>query len=97
MPSENVIDELSRYGIHRIRDTSVPLIVMLSMTGGAFIIMGALFSVLLSEQVQALDPRYLLQWLRQRAALPPSAPRPQPNVHLLARLCPSLSPGQEAA
>jgi len=61
LSSEHVIDELSRYGIHRIRDTSIPQILLLSMMGGGFITMGALFSVLLSEQVQALGPRYLLQ------------------------------------
>ena len=63
LSSEHVIDELSRYGIHRIRDTSIPQIMVLSMMGGGFITMGALFSVLLSEQVQALGPRYLLQGL----------------------------------
>jgi formate transporter len=36
---------------------------VLSMLGGGFITMGALFSVLLSEQVEALGPRYLLQGL----------------------------------
>ena len=61
LSSEHVIQELSRYGIHRIRDTSIPQILVLSMMGGGFITMGALFSVLLSEQVQALGPRYLLQ------------------------------------
>ncbi|MEJ6535669.1 MAG: formate/nitrite transporter family protein [Mycobacterium sp.] len=61
LSSEHVIDELSRYGIHRIRDTSVPQIIVLSVMGGGFITMGALFSVLLSEQVQTLGPRYLLQ------------------------------------
>ena len=34
---------------------------VLSVMGGGFITMGALFSVLLSEQVEALGPRYLLQ------------------------------------
>jgi formate/nitrite transporter FocA (FNT family) len=61
LSSEHVIDELSRYGIHRIRDTSVSQIIVLSVMGGGFITMGALFSVLLSEQVQTLGPRYLLQ------------------------------------
>jgi len=61
LSSEHVIEELSRYGIHRIRDTSVPQIMVLSVMGGGFITMGALFSVLLSEQVQTLGPRYLLQ------------------------------------
>ncbi|MFN0143265.1 MAG: formate/nitrite transporter family protein [Mycobacterium sp.] len=61
LSSEHVIDELSRYGIHRIRDTSIPQIIVLSLMGGGFITMGALFSVLLSEQVQTLGPRYLLQ------------------------------------
>jgi len=61
LSSEHVIDELSRYGIHRIRDTSIPQVVVLSLMGGGFITMGALFSVLLSEQVQAMGPRYLLQ------------------------------------
>ena len=60
LSSEDVIDELSRYGIHRIRDTSIPQILVLSMMGGGFITIGALFSVLLSEQVQAMGPRYLL-------------------------------------
>ena len=61
LSSEQVIDELSRYGVHRIRDTSIPQIVVLAMMGGGFITLGALFSVLLSEQVQAMGPRYLLQ------------------------------------
>jgi len=61
LSSEHVIRELSRHGIHRIRDTSIPQILVLSVMGGGFITMGALFSVLLSEDVQALGPRYLLQ------------------------------------
>ena len=61
LSSEHVIQELSRHGIHRIMDTSIPQIVVLSVMGGGFITMGALFSVLLSEQVQTLGPRYLLQ------------------------------------
>jgi len=61
LSSEHVIAELSRYGIQRVRDTSIPQIIVLSVMGGGFITMGALFSVLLSEQVEALGPRYLLQ------------------------------------
>jgi len=61
LSSEHVIEELSRSGIHRILETSVPQIMVLSMMGGGFIAMGALFSVLLSEQVQVLGLRYLLQ------------------------------------
>jgi formate transporter len=61
LSSDHVIEELSRYGMHRVRDTSVPQIMVLSVMGGGFITMGALFSVLLSEQVQTLGPRYLLQ------------------------------------
>jgi len=61
LSSEYVIEELSRHGIQRIRDTSVPQILVLSMLAGGFITMGALFSVLLSEQVQVLGLRYLLQ------------------------------------
>ena len=61
LSSEHVIEELSRYGMQRVRDTSVPQILVLSVMGGGFITMGALFSVLLSEQVQVLGLRYLLQ------------------------------------
>ena len=61
LASEHVIRELSNYGIQRVRDTSVPQIMVLSVMGGGFIAMGALFSVLLSEQVQVLGLRYLLQ------------------------------------
>jgi formate/nitrite transporter FocA (FNT family) len=61
LSSEHVIQELSRYGLHRILMTSIPQIMGLSVMGGGFITMGALFSVLLSEQVEALGPRYLLQ------------------------------------
>jgi len=61
LSSDHVIQELSRYGMQRVRDTSVPQIMVLSVMGGGFITMGALFSVLLSEQVQTLGPRYLLQ------------------------------------
>ena len=61
LSSEHVIQELSRYGLHRILMTSIPQIMVLSVMGGGFITMGALFSVLLSEQVEALGPRYLLQ------------------------------------
>jgi len=63
LSSEHVIQELSRYGLHRILVTSIPQIMVLSVMGGGFITMGALFSVLLSEQVEALGPRYLLQGL----------------------------------
>lgn len=61
LSSEHVIQELSRYGLHRILGTSVPQIMVLSVMGGGFITMGALFSVLLSEQVDVLGLRYLLQ------------------------------------
>ena len=61
LSSEHVIQEMSRYGLHRILVTSIPQIMVLSVMGGGFITMGALFSVLLSEQVEALGPRYLLQ------------------------------------
>jgi formate/nitrite transporter FocA (FNT family) len=61
LSSEHVIQELSRYGLHRILVTSIPQIMVLSVMGGGFITMGALFSVLLSEEVEALGPRYLLQ------------------------------------
>ena len=61
LSSEDVIQELSRSGMHRILGTSVPQIMVLSVMGGGFIAMGALFSVLLSEQVQVLGLRYLLQ------------------------------------
>jgi formate transporter len=61
LSSEYVIEELSRFGLHRIRETSIPQIILLSVIGGGFIAMGALFSVLLSEQVDALGPRYLMQ------------------------------------
>jgi formate/nitrite transporter FocA (FNT family) len=61
LSSEHVIQELSRYGLHRILGTSIPQIMVLSVMGGGFITMGALFSVLLSEEVEALGPRYLLQ------------------------------------
>ena len=61
LSSDHVIQELSRSGMQRVRDTSVPQIMVLSVMGGGFITMGALFSVLLSEQVQTLGPRYLLQ------------------------------------
>ena len=61
LSSEHVIQELSRAGIHRIRDTTIPQIMVLSVMGGGFITMGALFSVLLSEQVEVLGLRYLLQ------------------------------------
>ena len=63
LSSEYVIEDLSRHGLHRIRDTSVPQIILLSVIAGGFITMGALFSVLLSEQVEALGPRYLMQGL----------------------------------
>ena len=61
LSSEHVIQELSRYGLHRILGTSVPQIMVLSVMGGGFITMGALFSVLLSEQVDVLGLRYMLQ------------------------------------
>ena len=61
LSSEHVIRELSRFGLHRILDTSIPQIMVLSAMGGGFIAMGALFSVLLAEGVQPLGPRYLLQ------------------------------------
>lgn len=63
LSSQYVIEELSRDGIRRIRDTTVPQIMVLSVMAGGFITMGALFSVLLSEQVQSQGPRYLLQGL----------------------------------
>jgi formate transporter len=63
LSSEYVIEELSRYGLHRIRDTSVPQIMVLSLMAGGFITMGALLSVLLTEDVQTLGPRYLMQGL----------------------------------
>ena len=61
LSSEHVIQELSRHGLHRVLDTSIPQIIVLATMGGGFIAMGALFSVLLAEQVQPLGPRYLMQ------------------------------------
>lgn len=38
LSSEHVIEELSRYGMQRVRDTSVPQILVLSVMGGGFIV-----------------------------------------------------------
>jgi len=59
--AEDVIDEFAHHGIKRLEHTSSAQILVLAMMGGGFITMGALFSVLLSEQVQPQGLKYLMQ------------------------------------
>jgi len=58
---EYVIDEFAHHGIKRVEHTSIAQTLVLAMMGGGFVTMGALLSVLLSEQVQPQGLKYLMQ------------------------------------
>ena len=60
---DHVIEEFYEHGLKRLQHTSVPQTLVLAIMAGGFITMGALFSVLLSEQVQAQGLKYLMQGL----------------------------------
>lgn len=59
--AEAVIEEFYRHGARRLRHQSLGQILVLSAMAGGFITMGALFSVLLSEQVETAGLKYLMQ------------------------------------
>lgn len=63
LSAEHVLGAMCHFGSRRLAQLSAAQIVVLAMIGGAFITMGALFSVLLSEQVEAEGFRRLLQGL----------------------------------
>jgi formate/nitrite transporter FocA (FNT family) len=61
--AEYVLDTMGRAGARRIRTLSAVQILVLGMIGGAFITVGALFSLLLGAGVQSPGPQRLLEGL----------------------------------
>lgn len=61
LSAEYVLSEMCDFGEHRLEHVSVPQVLVLSMIGGGFITMGALFSVLLAEGITAEGPKRLIE------------------------------------
>jgi formate/nitrite transporter FocA (FNT family) len=61
LASEEVIREFYQHGERRLTRQSPLQILVLAMMAGGFITMGALFSVLLSQQVETAGWKYLIQ------------------------------------
>ncbi len=61
--AEYVIDEMAKFGHHRISELSVPRVLVLALLAGAFITFGGLFSVLLAAGVGTPGPFRLLEGL----------------------------------
>jgi formate transporter len=61
LSSDHVIEEFYHHGMQRLEHLSIPQTMVLAIMAGGFITMGALFSVLLSEQVQPQGLKYLMQ------------------------------------
>ena len=58
---DHVIEEFYQHGMKRLEHMSVAQTLVLAVMAGGFITMGALFSILLSEEVQAQGLKYLMQ------------------------------------
>jgi formate transporter len=63
LSAEHVVGEMADAGIRRIQVLSVPQILMLAMLGGAFVTVGALFSVLLAAGTHSPGTERLLEGL----------------------------------
>lgn len=63
MSSEHVMDEFYHHGLKRLAVLSVRQILLLAVMAGGFITMGALFSVLLAQGIEAEGPKRLVQGL----------------------------------
>jgi formate transporter len=61
--AEHVLDTMGRAGVRRIKSLSVIQVLVLGVVGGAFITVGALFSVLLASGVHSPGPQRLLEGL----------------------------------
>src|SRR6266852_1635242 len=59
--AEHVLDTMGRAGVRRIKSLSVIQVLVLGVVGGAFITVGALFSVLLASGVHSPGPQRLLE------------------------------------
>ncbi len=63
LTADHVVDEMARFGTHRLRRLSWRQWFVLAFVGGAFIAAGALFSILLSAGTPAGGARHLLAGL----------------------------------
>lgn len=63
LSAEHVVQEMAHHGARRIQTLSVPQILMLGMMGGAFVTVGALFSVLLAGGFETPGAERLLEGL----------------------------------
>lgn len=57
--AENVLGEMAAFGTRRLEQLSLPQVLVLAVLAGGFITVGALFSVLLSQGIEAEGPRRL--------------------------------------
>jgi hypothetical protein len=82
--AEYVLDTMGRAGARRIRELSAVQILVLAAIGGAFITVGALFSLLLGAGVRSPGPQRLLEGLGFSAgfffASARRSPAPAPTV-----------------
>lgn len=60
LSAEHVLGEMCRHGLRRVEHLSPARVLVLAILAGGFITMGALFSLLLSQNVPAAGPRLLL-------------------------------------
>lgn len=63
LSAEHVLGEMCKFGSHRLEHLSLLQVLVLGMIGGGFITMGALFSLLLAEGVEAEGPKRLIEGL----------------------------------
>lgn len=63
LSADHVLGEMCRFGSRRLEHLSAMQVLVLAMIGGGFITMGALFSLLLAEGVDAEGPKRLIEGL----------------------------------
>ncbi|MBM3262556.1 MAG: formate/nitrite transporter family protein [candidate division Zixibacteria bacterium] len=63
MSSEHVINEFYHHGLKRLQRLSALQVLLLALMAGGLITMGALFSVLLAQGIEAEGPKRLVQGL----------------------------------
>lgn len=61
LSAEHVLGEMCNFGSRRLEHLSLLQVLVLAMIGGGFITMGALFSLLLAEGVDAEGPKRLIE------------------------------------
>lgn len=63
LSAEHVVGEMAAHGERRLRTMSIGQTVVLAMTGGAFITVGALFSILLASGIETAGVERLVEGL----------------------------------